>query len=265
MRVKRQTGIKNQSQLLMVMSMFLAALFLTAPLLADHSKEQSKAGSSAKEVVLKARHARAVWDQFPGFSANVTISQNGDAKKGTINVGANGAIDLKVEGVENQRKVIGEIKSLIGHRLPSKERELHVSYADECTTHPQGRLVSFEDDRMGSKFRIKEDVITEVYRNMKEMRFVISVIDINRSKEGKVLPRSYTVSTWDQKTNNLKSSSSVNCTWKRVGQFDLPQRIVTISTMDDGKHDVQVLEFSNLKLQSGTAKKTTKPTTSVLK
>ncbi len=63
---------------------------------------------------------------------------------------------------------------------------------------------------------------------MRDMRFTISVIEVYRNLEGKYLPRTYTVSFWDAKTGNLKSTSTVLDEWKRVSKWGLPSRLLSI-------------------------------------
>ena len=73
--------------------------------------------------------------------------------------------------------------------MPGGESDDRVSFADEQTDHPLGRLIKLDyDSAMASAYRIKDDVIREVNRQMDGGRFTISVFEVNRNAEGKYLP-----------------------------------------------------------------------------
>jgi len=91
-----------------------------------------------------------------------------------------------------------------------------------------GRKVIVLGDQMGSSYRIKDNQLLEVNRQMKESRFTITILKNDVTSEKKYLPSSYVVNTWQNSTNQLLSSWSYHHTWKRLGKVDLPQSVTIL-------------------------------------
>jgi hypothetical protein len=180
------------------------------------------ASASAADLIHRARQARAVWHDFPGFEADLTLFAEGREQKGKVRVAADGTVTLEGIKLQDERRIVGPLRSLVAHRMPGGESDDDVSFADQQADHPLGRLIKLDyDSAMASAYRIKDDVIREVNRQMDEGRFTISVFDVNRNREGKYLPGFYTVNFWNE-DGSLRSSHAVYETWARVGDFDLP-------------------------------------------
>ena len=76
---------------------------------------------------------------------------------------------------------------------------------------------------------------------------MINVVDVQRNKEKKILPRTYTVSRADVKTGKVSSMQVVNNRWLRIGKLDLPTRILKIINKEDGR-EVREIRLSNHEL-----------------
>lgn len=211
---------------------------------------------TASEMMNRARRARAEWNDFTGFEARVTVVRNHERTTGTLVVTSAFKVLLTVADADQARWAARSLKSVVGHRRPSPPRNDSAEFADDAKHHPLGRLIRLKDDSAGSRFRIKGDVMTEVHRKNNVARFTISVAEVYRNREGKRLPRSYSFSTWDVKTGDLKSNTMVHDTWKRVGGFDLPKSLLWVTTGNDGKREVRqiLLEKHRLLDVSATAK-----------
>jgi hypothetical protein len=122
-----------------------------------------------------------------------------------------------------------------------------VTFVDEPATHPLGRLIDLGDEGRQSRYRLKDDVILEVSRLAGPQRFTISVLAIQRNAQGKYLPEAFTMSFWDVKTGELKQSRAFWNSWRRVGDFDLPERILEISAGPQGAKTKE-LTFQNQRL-----------------
>jgi len=202
--------------------------------------EESKPAASAAEVLSHARAARATWDDFPGFSADVAVVVDNQRHEGRIEVSADG--DVTLTGLElDDSGIQRSLQSLVSHRLSGEREDDDVSFAEAPSRHPLGRLLRLDyDTSMGSTYRVKGHVIREVNRNTPAGRFTISVLDVHRNPEGKYLPRVYTVSSWD-KDGALESSTTVRDDWVRVGSFDLPSRHAAVTTGADVHKNVEIL------------------------
>lgn len=220
------------------------------------AKDKPAAGNAsqltAEQMMVRAHKARAEWNNLPGFEADIITTRDGKRVKGTLTVTDKFKVILSLPDKEEAKWAERSLRSIVGHRKPSPGRKYNVQFADKVKHHPLGRLIKLNEDLMGSEYRIKNDVITEVHRKMGASRFTISVTEVYRNKDGKRLPRSYSFSTWDVKTGALKSNTTVHDTWKRVGKFDLPKRMLWVTTSSDGKREVRQIELRKHKLLGAT-------------
>jgi len=203
---------------------------------------------TAEQMMILAHKSRATWKNFPGFTADIIVVRDGKRVAGKLRVTPKSDVILSLSDKTEAKWVERSLKSLVMHRRSSQGRKYNVEFADTQTHHPLGRLIKLNEDLMGSLYRVKGDVITEVHRKMGAIRFTISVTEVFRNKEGKSLPRSYSFSTWDVKTGHLKSNTAVHNAWKRVGKFDLPNRLLWITTGDGGKREVRQIVFQKHRL-----------------
>jgi uncharacterized GH25 family protein len=202
---------------------------------------------TAAELLKDARDARAIWHDFPGCEADLTLFAEGREQTGKITIAADGTVTLNGIELKDDKGVLTTLRSLVGHRMPGGETDDNVSFADEQADHPLGRLIKLDyDSAMASAYRIKDGVIREVNRQMDGGRFTISVFEVHRNPEGKYLPGYYTVSFWN-KDGTLRSSSTTHESWVRVGKFDLPATHASVATGKDDHRNVSMI-FSNHRL-----------------
>ena len=99
-------------------------------------------------------------------------------------------------------------------------------------------------------FRIANGLIREVLRKSDTQWLEISNMELTRTTEGKVLPKSTSVCYRDPGTGNLLSNRSNTFAWQRVGGFDLPARSYTVEVSENGQRSVRELVLSNHRLTS---------------
>jgi len=221
--------------------------YTTLALRVPQSYATAKAMKSAGEMIHAARDGRATWNNFTGFEADLALFAEGREQKGRIKVAADGQVTLSGFQLADEKVPLATLRSLVGHRMPGSESDDKVSFADEQTDHPLGRLIKLDyDSAMASAYRIKDDVIHEVNRQSETGKFTISVFEVNRNPEGKYLPGFYTVSFWN-KDGSLKSSNTVHETWIRVGNVDLPLTHSAVFTSANERRNTS-MTFSNHKL-----------------
>ena len=239
-----QEGDKEYSQ---------ANHYSTLALRLPDSSRADPVGSAADQI-RRAREGRAVWENFPGFQADIELFAEGRSHKGQIKVDREGKVELSGLELKDEKSLLTMLRSLVSHRLPGGSDDDAVSFAEEATGHPLGRLIKFDEDvSMGSHYRVRDDVIREVNRQTDNGRFTISVFEVRRNDEGKYLPGVYNVSFWN-KDGSLRSSNTVRETWTRVGQFDLPLTHDSVAAGAGEHKNVQVL-FSNHRLLDPAAAK----------
>ena len=211
--------------------------------------EKKASDPSAVELLAKARAGRAVWEKFPGFEAELTISTANERQTTKAKIDENGIVTSDLEKGALSDWLDEQLASMVQHRMPDGEvSQGNVTFADDDKSHPLGRMIDLGDPKMGSAYRIKDDIIYEVNRNAgPTMRFTISVLEIERNAEGKYLPRSFTMNFFDSKTGEVKTSLAFLNEWQRVGTFDLPKTIVEVNA-HAGKSETRRIEFRNVRL-----------------
>ncbi len=244
---------------------FLPLLTLALVLPLAGQSAEPKADPAATKLLAEARAMRAVWTNFPGFTADVAVNFDGKTAKGKLRVSAGGK-KVTVEGLpeEFESWTSRELESMVNHRLPStSDRETPCAFTDDVTDHPLGREIRVLNDELHSGYRVRGKEIVVVNRTMKTQRFTITVLESITNKEGKFLTTSFVVDYWNLETNDLFRSNAETQTWTRVGDFDLPAmtRVVTArgkpSSGDAPKEDAftaKSLTLSNHKLLEAAAK-----------
>ncbi|MBI2824342.1 MAG: DUF3386 family protein [Planctomycetia bacterium] len=226
----------------------------TAAATAAGSTAGTATGATAAQILAAARDGRAIWDDFPGFTATVELHQGRDHARGRVTVTADGEVQLAGFDGLDLKRVQQILDSLVQHRAAGGGPVGGVSFVEEAGEHALGRMIRFDEDKeLHSAYRVKDDVVTEVNRQMGPMRFTISVLDVQRNPEGKYLPTSYNVSFWDKDSGKLKASETHLNDWLRVGSFDLPRRVVVLRAEDD-KRNVVSLVLSDHRLLTAGAK-----------
>ncbi len=217
-----------------------ATLTLRLPDDSRQSTAENTRELSAESLLARARQARAVWENFPGFAGEVAIRIDDETIRGHLEVDEGGNVALDVADSPLKEWAETQLNSLVQHRMPSSDSDEHVAFATGEGDHPLGRKINLGDKELESVYRIKDDVITEVNRHMGNMRFTISVFDVEWNADGKYLPRLVTLTTWDTQSGDVRSSQTVSNTWTRLGRFDLPTRIFEVHT---AKNTRQVKEL----------------------
>ncbi len=205
---------------------------------------------TAEQVLVRAHRARAQWRNFPGFEAEVTLQSNG--RHAVRRVVVTPSLDVQwtptvpPEFAALQRR----FESIIQHRKAREEYRFDAEFVAEKGEHPLGRLIRFRNDPMHSLYRVQGDLITQVSRDAGPLHFTISVLDVIHNAQGKYLPRVYTVSFWNRNSGHLVRSFTVKLQWRRLGRWDLPATIHSVTTQGESAHLTEVIQVRNHRLLS---------------
>jgi hypothetical protein len=220
--------------------------------MSSRAEERAKgtADAAATKLLADARAARAIYHDFPGFTADIEVNLDGKATHGTVEVSDKGKVTLKLDDPAAEKWAKGTLASTMAHRLDSGSSggDTPCAFADEDAHHPLGRAIRVLNDEFHSSYRIRDRQVIVVNRHMPGSRFTITVMENLRTREDKFLPACYVVNTWDAKTDALTSSETHHETWQRVGAFDLPQETVVVKAMA-GKQEARSLKLSNVRLR----------------
>jgi uncharacterized protein DUF3386 len=206
------------------------------------ASEAAESELPARELLAKARRARAVWLDFPGFRARLEVKLPGQQAVGHVTVTASGDVKLADFPADfDTAAVQSYLESLVGHRLADPESTDDVEYVAEDKTHPLGRLIKFVgDEKLHSSYRIRDDVVTEVNRQMGPTRFMIDVLEVERNAAGKYLPQVFTVSFWNSGSGALERTETHLNHWTPVGGFDLPRAVMLSRSSGEGSRVMQL-------------------------
>jgi Protein of unknown function (DUF3386) len=210
---------------------------------------RTDADAEAVTTFQRALAARATWEQFPGFSADLAGNVDGRAFSGKAKIAASGEVSLELDEGVVKPWVEEQLQSLVNHRLPAPKggHPPILRFADQDKASPLGRLLIFDGGQFASSYRVLDDRITVVNRHLGRQNMTITVLDDAKNAEGKQLPRSYTVQYWNADDGTLERTESISNRWTRVGRYDLPASIVVTAATKAGL-SVRSIQFSNHQL-----------------
>jgi Protein of unknown function (DUF3386) len=220
-----------------------ATLALTWPLVGRD------ADSDATALFKDAIAHRAVWRDFPGFSAEMSGHVDGRPFTGSAKVKNDGSVEIQTDDPVAKSWFQDQLDSLVMHRIApssSESADAHqpkMRFADDDDEHPLGRLLAVDGDQMGSSYRIKNQQISVVNRRMGKQNMTITVLDNDKNFEGRFLPHSYVVHFWDAATGKLNRVETFQERSQRVGSWDLPV-LRSIVTASDAGLSVKVVNLS---------------------
>lgn len=191
------------------------------------------ANLTATELLAASRATRAVWEDFPGMKAQLSVSVDGRPSSGSVEISADGNVKLELDDAEAQKWAERVVGSVVQHRLPGNRLPVQASFADQAADHPLGRKLKLSEDLMGSVYRIRDHVVRQVNRTMGPQRFTISVLEVYRTGEGKYLPTVFTVSFWDGKTGELINAETHHDRWQRIDHWDMPVELLEVASGHD--------------------------------
>jgi hypothetical protein len=197
----------------------------------------------------RALAARASWEKFPGFTADVSGNVDGRAFSGKMTVASGGDVTLSLDENVVKPWVEEQLESIVNHRLPlpKSDHAPTLRFGDREGANPLGRLLIFDGGQFASSYRVVKDRITVVNRSLGPRNMTITVLDDRLNAEGKQLPQAFTVQYWNASDGSLDRTDSVSNRWVRVGSYDLPSAI-TVTTASKGGLSVRTIELTHQKL-----------------
>ncbi len=211
--------------------------------------ENAKGDAEAIRLFEDAVSARVQWKDFPGFSARLEGDVDGRSFSGNAVFKGDGSVTVQVDDPVARPWLEDQLGSLAMHRMadsPDSRPVLH--FADDETDHPLGRLLTFEGGRFASSYRVKDQQIMVVNRQMGKKAMTITVLDNERNRDGQFLPRSYVVHYWDAATGRLERAETTQERWHRVDSWDLPTLHITTAASDAGL-SIRSVRLSDHKLR----------------
>ncbi|NJL45130.1 MAG: DUF3386 domain-containing protein [Leptolyngbyaceae cyanobacterium SM2_3_12] len=191
------------------------------------------------------------WDKsFPGYTADVTYTRNGQTHTGQIKVSA----DLKPEitGIADeaaQKAIHGQLFEVAIHRVRRSFEDTHgpnsFSYGK---TLPNGAVeIVMGGKAAGDSYQVRNNEVSMVHRHIHGIVVTINTYSSHDTGEG-YLSHRYDSVYHDPKTGEQKGGlSDFEDEYQKVGPYYLMSRRYIETNTDDGE-DVQEFVFSNLAL-----------------
>ncbi len=202
----------------------------------------------ARELLQAAFAKTARWQaDFKGFQADLLVNVNGNETKGTVTVKTPREVTVVIDDPELQTWAQSQIGMIAGHRGPRSFDESDGKYTLTLggeEKHPLGQRVNIHGDGMGSWYRVKDNRISQINRNMPQAVFTINVEDSAVTQDQHHLTTRYTVYYFNPKDRSLKNVDSFWDTHIRVGNSDLPATRRIISS-NEGEILTRSLTFEN--------------------
>ena len=202
----------------------------------------------ARELLQAAFVKTARWQpDFKGFQADLRVNVNGTETKGTVTVKGPRDVTVVIDDADLQTWAQNQIGMIAVHRGPRNFQESdgkHTLALGGEENHPLGQRINIHGDGMGSWYRIKDNRITQINRNMPQAAFTINVEDSAITQDQQHLTTRYTVYYFSPKDRSLKNVDSFSDTHVRIGNSDLPatRRIISY---EDGNVAARTLTFEN--------------------
>ena len=202
----------------------------------------------ARDLLQAAFAQTARWQpDFKGFQADLRVNVNGKETKGTVTVKGPRDVSVVIDDAELQTWAQNQIGMIAVHRGPRNFQESDGKYTLTLggeEEHPLGQRINIHGDGMGSWYRIKNNRITQINRNMPQAAFTINVEDSAITQDQHHLTTRYTVYYFSPKDRSLKNVDSFSDTHIRVGDSDLPatRRIISY---ENGEIVTRTLTFEN--------------------
>lgn len=205
------------------------------------------AGDSSSELLREARLNREVLSgDFPGFRSRLRVHVDGAVHEGTMLFKPPITLELGLGDAELAKEVKRTVRSLLSHRMPSQRGDQEKTRLGAADSHPLGRRVLL-GDKYDSSYRIRNDRILEVDRQMPGERLVITVLDTMETESGRYLPTSFLVALFDADTGGLISASAYTDAYQQAGPDYVPKsrRIVNA---ENGRTRMLQVEWIDLQL-----------------
>jgi hypothetical protein len=206
---------------------------------------------SARDLFRAAYENRYTWDQnFPGYTADVTYTHNGQTYTGQAKVGA----DLKpvVTGVADetaQKAIHGQLFEVAIHRVRRGFEQTHgqntFSYGETLADGTVEILMGGKAE--GDKYHVRNNEVSMVHRHIHGVVVTIHTFSSHDTGAG-YLSHRYDSVYHDPETGEQKGGLSIfEDSYEPVGEYYILARR-SIETATDGAPDGQEFVFSNISL-----------------
>lgn len=205
---------------------------------------------SARELFQAAYENRYTWDQnFPGYTADVRLQQGDEVYTATIRI--NPDFTTEATGIDDKNakeSILNQLWEIAIHRVRRSFEESHGKNSFELGEADETGAVEIlvSGKAMGDRYKIRNNEVSLVHRHIHGVVVTINTFSTIDTGEGYLAHR-YDSVYHDVKTGELKSSSQIEDSYEKVGDYYIMTRRV-IHIEQDGKPVTTEFAFSNVKL-----------------
>jgi len=208
-----------------------------------------KADPAAYKALEQASKAR---ETFPAdvksIEGKIAFLADGKTTEGTFVYKVGEGTKVSIEGKTGD-SVRRQISSIFDHRkggsFADGEGKNPITFADDEGLG--GKRIALNDG-LNSFYRVQDNQITEVDRSMGGQRFVITVLESQKTSGGKTLPKVFAVSYFDPNGPGLTQTQYFTDSFKKVNGVWLPATRRVVSA-ENGTMSISELRFDSLKVE----------------
>jgi hypothetical protein len=206
---------------------------------------------SAQDLFRAAYENRYTWDaQFPGYTADVTYTQDGTVFTGQVRVtGDMKAEVLNVADEAAQKAIHGQLWEIAIHRVRRSFEDTHskntFTYGETDSTGAVELIMGGKSE--GDQYKVRDNEVCLVHRNIHGVFVTINTFSSHHTGEG-YLSQRYDSVYHDPKTGEQKGGKSLfEDSYEKVGSYSILNHRV-IQTETDNGTVTQDFAFSNIQL-----------------
>lgn len=205
---------------------------------------------SARDAFQAAYENRYTWDEnFPGFTADVTLIQGHETHTGKVCVKADFTVEVtEIDDEQVQESVYTQLRDVITHRKRSSFEKSHskheFSFGEIGTDGTREILV--KGDAMGSNYKVRGKEICQVSRVMGRMAFTINTKSSLDTGSG-YLSAAYSAVFRNPETQELLNKIDFQDTYEKVGNYYIMAKQV-VDSLEKGQPVNTEFHFSNIQL-----------------
>jgi hypothetical protein len=208
---------------------------------------------SARDLFRAAYENRYTWEKsFPGYSADVLLTQGGEQFKGQIKVKPNLSAEvIGIDNVEASKSIEGQLREVAIHRIRRTFDETHgnntFEYGDTDETGAIEILIGGKAS--GDKYKLRNNEVCMVHRHIHGIVVTINTFSSHDTGAG-YLSHRYDSIYADPQTGAAKGAKTLfTDTYEQVGGF----WIISERVIEEEGGATTTFAFSNIQMATATA------------
>ncbi|MGQ4649129.1 DUF3386 family protein [Lyngbya aestuarii] len=222
--IKRRILLCGISFLLIITSLTLGLPNTAQAQLIPQTSSSQIAAVSASAAFKEAYENRYTWDEkFPGYSAEVSINEQGELDQGIIRVEPDLSVEvLNIDREDVRQLIANQLKMEVIHRrrIPFEQRHDPNSFELEGTDESGALKIREVADKSKSQYKVKDQVITQVNRLLGDVAVTVDTLGIAKNPEGYVVTH-FQTSFRDPQTGEVLEKLDVRDFHEKIGSYYL--------------------------------------------